>query len=265
MRDRMVIICAVNDEETLKRDLMSSPMTSSGEVPVFTYRGAKTAGEAYNAGIEATNEDYMIFTHQYVYLPHNWDLRLAGNIQFLEENGFRWGVLGCLGVTPNGEFAGTVWSSGAGHEYKNEILRPVEVRSLDEVVLVVRRSTNIHFDPQLPHFHLYGTDIVLTAAKAGYKSYAINAPIIHNSNQLLGLDHNYRTPFAYMCDKWSAELPVRTPICNLSSNKIGLLRTRFRIARKILFRRLQGRSLNRPLPSPSLKAQELGYESPPNA
>jgi len=261
----MVIICAVNNEETLKRDLMSSPMTSSGEVPVFTYRRAKTAGEAYNAGIEATNEEYMIFVHQDVYLPRNWDLELSRNIEFLESNGVRWGVLGCLGVTPSGEFAGTVWSSGADRECKNETEKPVEVRSLDEVVLVVRRSTNIRFDPRLPHFHLYGTDIVLSAADAGYKSYAINAPIIHNSNQLLGLDHGYRTAFAYMCDKWSAELPVRTPICNLSSNRLGLLRAHFRISRKLLFRRLQGRSLNQSLPSPGLKAQELGYEEPPNA
>jgi hypothetical protein len=262
IQNEMVVICAVNNEETLRRDLMSSPIMQSGTVPIFTYRRAKTAGEAYNAGIEATKGEYMIFAHQDVYLPLDWELELRKNIRLLEDRNVSWGVLGCMGVTRSGEVAGTVWSSGSGREYQRRIEQPVEVCSLDEVVLVVRRSTNLVFDPRLPSFHLYGTDIVLSAANAGYKSFAINAPIIHNSNPVLGLDHGYRTAFDYMCDKWSAELPVRTLICELSSNRLSLLTTHVRLTKNQLLRKLQGRTPNRPLPSPSLKAQELGYEKP---
>jgi len=260
MRKDIVIICAVNNDESLERDLKSSPMVRSGEIPAFFYRGARSAGEAYNAGIEATQEEYMIFVHQDVYLPRDWHLAVLRNIELLESRDASWGVLGCYGITAAGRGAGTVWSSGANREYRAEIRVPVEVRSLEEVLLVVRRSSNVVFDSELPSFHLYGTDVVLSAASAGYKSYAINAPIIHNSKQLYTLDHGYRSAFAYMCNKWSAELPVRTSICTLSRNKLSLLNMRFRLSKRRVLHRLQGRSPNRPLSNPSLKAQELGYE-----
>ena len=260
MLDAMTIICAVNSEHTLQRDLMASPMVCDDGVPVFTYRGAKTAGEAYNAGIEATSGEYMIFVHQDVYLPLGWDLDLRRSIQILDDNDVPWAVLGCMGVTRSGVFAGTVWSAGSNREYDNAIEEPTEVRSLDEVVLVVRRSTGVRFDSALPHFHLYGTDVVLSAARAGYPSFAIHAPVVHNSNQLRGLDEGYRHAFGYMCDKWSDELPVRTPVCMLSSNRLSLLRTHLRLSRRRLARRLRGRGLNGPLPNPRRKAQELGYE-----
>jgi len=260
-RNKMVVICAVNNDQTLERDLMSSPMLAEEDVPLFIRRGATSAGEAYNAGIAGTTQEYMIFAHQDVYLPRGWDTQLSKHIQLLEEHDLPWGVIGCAGVTRSGKYVGTVWSSGAAREYKSESDQPAEIRSLDEVVLVVRRSANLCFDSELPHFHLYGTDIVLAAATAGYRSFAINAPVVHNSNQLVGLDSSYKAAFEYMCDKWSKELPIRTPICVLSSNKLSLFRTNLWLTRSDLLRKLRGRSPNRPVPNPSIKAQELGYET----
>jgi len=261
VRDKMVVICAVNNEESLERDLLSSPMLRDGRVPVFTYRNAKSAGEAYNAGIEATDQEYMVFVHQDVYLPLGWELQVSRAIRFLEDKQVPWAVLGCMGVTRSGDFAGTGWSSGSRREHRHGPQQPTEVSSLDEVVLVVRRSTNVVFDPRLPFFHLYGTDVVLAAASAGYKSFAVYCPVVHNSNALRGLDHTYRAAFDYMCEKWAAELPVRTPICVLSSNRLSLWRTHLRINRRRLFSRFNRRSPLGPVPSPRRKAEELGYES----
>jgi hypothetical protein len=259
MRDKMAIVCAVNNEESLERDLLSSPLLRDGQVPVVTIRDAKSAGEAYNAGLRATDQEYIIFVHQDVYLPRGWDLELSRNIQRLRQERAPWAVLGCIGVTRGGEFAGTCWSSGARREHRHGPERPTVVTSLDEVVLVVRRSTDVLFDPRLPFFHLYGTDIVLTAARAGFQSFAVYAPVVHNSNALRGLDRTYRSAFDYMCAKWRSELPLRTPICVLSTNKLSLWRTHLRLKKRLLVRSLRRRGSFGPLPNPARQAETLGY------
>lgn len=63
-----------------------------------------------------------------------------------------------------------------------EASKPVAIASLDELLLIIRRGANVGFDPELLRFHLYGTDVVLTAYSQGKSAYVMDIPAIHNSN-----------------------------------------------------------------------------------
>jgi hypothetical protein len=93
---------------------------------------------------------------------------------------------------------------------------PVEASVLDELLLVLRRSSGLRFDEQLPAFHLYGADICLQAGAAGMNSYIIPAFCIHNSNGVRYLPRNYWQAYLYMRRKWWKSLPVNTCCCTLS-------------------------------------------------
>jgi hypothetical protein len=93
---------------------------------------------------------------------------------------------------------------------------PVEAETLDELLLVVRRSSRLRFDEQLPGFHLYGTDICLTARKSGMKAYIIPAFCVHNTAGLDFLPVSFWRSYLYLRRKWRAGLPIKTPCTTIS-------------------------------------------------
>ena len=75
----------------------------------------------------------------------------------------------------------------------------------------------LRFDPDLPAFHLYATDIILQAAARGLRSYAIDAPVVHNSRRNpQPLDRGYRDAYRYMRRKWRDRLPLRTCVVDVT-------------------------------------------------
>jgi hypothetical protein len=106
--------------------------------------------------------------------------------------------------------------SGAPFEH------PKPVQTLDEIVLILRKSSSLRFDEQLPHFHLYGTDICLQASRRGLKSYAVSAFCIHNTRQTLVLPAEF-----YECCKcirrtWSNCLPIQTTCVRITAFNIPI-------------------------------------------
>ena len=182
---RFAVVVACNDDEVLQSNLMRSPEISSFE-EVVVRRGFKSAGEAYNSGMDATTADVIVFAHQDVYLPDGWFKTLSDTIEKLSARDPQWAVLGLFGIALAGNEAGHVYSCGIQRVLGRPMLEaPVEVGSLDELVLIVRRSSGVRFDDKLPGFHLYGTDICLEARRKGMKSYAISTrSAFYNSNGL---------------------------------------------------------------------------------
>lgn len=87
---------------------------------------------------------------------------------------------------------------------------PHPVSSLDEIALIVPRQTPLRFDTSVG-FHLYGTDICLTAARQGLESVAIDAPLFHNSRQGASLPAAYHQSEQIIKSKWAGHLPITTP------------------------------------------------------
>ena len=217
-------VTAANNEKVLAQNLLASPALQDGH-QLIVQRGYASAGRAYNEAMEKAVHDLVAFVHQDVFLPQGWDRRLLDVVAGLEQRGTRWGALGCYGISLSGGAAGYLYANGLG-SLLGSPGAPVEAQSLDEVVLVLRRSGGLRFDPDLPGFHLYGTDICLQARQAGRRCYAIGNFCFHNSLPILGLNADFWGCAEYLRRKWRPSLPVKTPCIVLEPGRLRLWRRR---------------------------------------
>jgi glycosyltransferase involved in cell wall biosynthesis len=181
---------------------------------IIIQEGFPSASLGYNDGIDRAETDLIVFCHQDVYFPKEWLANLGRSLSMLEKSDPEWGVLGCYGIKTNGPCTGYVYSVGLGIVGK-PFIEPVAIDTLDEFVLIMRKSSNLRFDPALPHFHFYGTDICMTARMAKKNSYAICAFSIHNTS------FGPLAPDFFMCywpikKKWAKYLPIQTPCIKIT-------------------------------------------------
>jgi hypothetical protein len=228
---RLAVVAAVNDEATLARNLAASPLIASGRAALTPIRGARCASAAYNAGLDATDAPLVVFAHQDVWLPPAFEAGLAAATADLDQRDPAWAVLGVFGTTAAGRRVGRVWSSGIGRCVGEPVDAPTPVVSVDELVIVLRRDAGLRFDPTLPHFHLYGTDIVQTALAAGRGAWAATLPVVHNSRYVPTLSGGFTDAYRHMRRKWRAALPIATPVTRITASGLDLMRSNFRLWR----------------------------------
>ena len=210
------IAAAVNDVDILRGNLYRSPGIFDYANQIIVKENCASASLAYNAAIDEAQNDLMIFVHQDVYLPEDWFSNLARSLRYLRERRIEWGVLGCFGVNrtaPDG--VGRIYSTGWGR-IGTSIANPERVDTLDEIVLVIRKSSGLRFDEALPHFHLYGADICLSARDKGKANYAFQGYCVHNTNQLLRLPEEFYQCYHYLKAKWRKFLPIYTSCIKVS-------------------------------------------------
>jgi hypothetical protein len=250
-----VIVCAVNRDDVLTANLLRSPDVLRGNARVIENRGHASAGAAYNAGLgRAGDAGVVAFIHQDVYLPAGWVGRVTATLATLED---KWAVAGVWGVRYDGQFAGRVWCSGGGQEHVG-LPGTNEVASLDEIVLILNTRHGLRFDPKLPGYHLYATDLIMQAQQRGLKTVCIDAAVVHNSRRNpQPLDRAYRRAYRYMQRKWANQLPLRTCVVDVTRSGWPMYRqwARNRVAQ------LRGRvKAAPPAPDSAAIARRLGYE-----
>ena len=146
------------------------PACADHMVTRFSFRRIfPSAAKAYNEAIDRAANDLMVFAHQDMIFPESWPKQLEEALVYLEASDPGWGVLGCYGKARDGVGHGWTYSPGQGL-IGRRFGYPEPIQTLDEIVLVFRMSSGLRFDDDLPHFHLYGTDICLRAAGRGMKS-----------------------------------------------------------------------------------------------
>jgi len=248
---------AINDRSILRKNLESSCVFDNDRRILNLYENRNSASTAYIEGINDSASDYMIFAHQDVYLPAPWIDRLKIAIAHLNRTDQRWAVLGVVGVTADNEHVGRAWSSGIGRVIGRPLDRPVEVVSVDEMVIVLRRQSGCMFDPDLPGFHLYGTDIVQIARSQGGTAYVADLPVVHNSRPVVDLDRGFTSAYRYMRNKWASRLPINTLIVPVARSMIPLYRAR---ARLIWTRKSRLQKAVDPSQDPRMIAEMVGFE-----
>lgn len=203
----LCFVVAVNDEKIFELNFKRSKNIEG--VAFIKQKGYCSAAQAYNEAIDHSENEYLVFLHQDVYLPPSWVSNLLYYLNKLNNKNINWGVIGIAGVNKNGEVVGRLWSQGINREINNgnEIEK---VYSLDEVVIVLRKSTGLRFDENLSGFHLYGTDIVMQSAQKEYDNFVIHLPVIHNDKTKYLLDFSYLKAYWYMRNKWYSFLPIPT-------------------------------------------------------
>lgn len=222
------LIAAVNSEEILEGCLARSPDVALGRLALTAIRGARSMAEAYNRGLDASGGKYALLAHQDVYLPHGWLDIAMDKIAELNATQPDWMVAGPYGVQKDGSHIGRVWDVGIGRELGAPGFPATPVVSLDELLLVLRRDSDYRFDDKLPHFHLYGTDLVQSGLQMGRSAWAIEMPLVHNSQLVSSLSGGYTRAYRYMCKKWAQKLPIPTTVVSVTRNPIPLARAKWR-------------------------------------
>ena len=207
---KISIVAAVNNLDVLRNNLLISPDIANhkSELQLLFKENYASAALAYNSAIDEAENDIIIFIHQDIYLPEGWFADLGRCLKYLEAKQSDWGVLGCFG-SRHDAFGGLgqVYTNGLGL-HGNRIAEPEPVETLDEIILIIRKSSGLRFDAELPHFHLYGTDLCLIAQDRGMTNYAFQGFCIHNTNQLLQLPSEFYQCHDYIKAKWAKYLPI---------------------------------------------------------
>jgi hypothetical protein len=233
------VICATNDEDVLKSCLLNSPDIREAS-EIILQRGYTSAAAAYNCAIDKAQSDLLVFVHQDVYLPQGWLASLRRALDLLTKVDPNWGVAGVYGVNKSWDDATGFLYCTANGRLGNSFEGGREVRSLDELILIMRKSSNLRFDEQLPGFHLYGTDICLEARRRGMKSYAISAFCIHNTNGFRMLPLQFWRCYLFMRKKWRSELPIATPCTEITLGCLPMIRFNISRAANIALGRYRG-------------------------
>ena len=224
----VTFVVAVNSRDLLERNFLASPgLGKSRHHQILIQDNFTSAAKAYNDAIDRADNDLIVFCHQDVLLPEAWLSQLQRALDDLARSDPKWGVLGSYGNTQDGRGWGHVYSSGddtIGKPFK----RPVGVQTLDEIVLILRKSSGLRFDDSLPHFHFYGTDICLRAAKRGMKSYAVSAFCIHNTHQTLVLPKEFYECCRHIKRVWKEYLPIQTSCIRITKFNFPIYSRRLR-------------------------------------
>jgi Glycosyltransferase like family len=220
MKDEsFTFVSAVNDMDVLQKNLCLSPCINSCRSNQFIIkRNYPAASLAYNEAINESENETVIFVHQDIFLPESWLTNLRTSLYYFNKEKIQWGVLGCYGVRNNvgeGIELGQVYTNGLGI-VGHKIDKPEYVETLDEIVLVIQKSSDLRFDQSLPSFHLYGTDLCMSAREKGLLCYAIPAFCIHNTNQILHLPKEFYECYRHIKRKWKKYLPIYTSCIEIS-------------------------------------------------
>jgi hypothetical protein len=180
--------------------------------------GFPSASLAYNDAIDKSENDLIVFAHQDILFPAKWidELRLA--LAQLEESDPSWGVLGCYGETLHDNGRGYILSGAQGVLGK-PFRQPEPVQTLDEIVLILRKSSGMRFDESLPHFHFYGADISLQAAQQAHGVYVIPAFCVHNTSQQWALPAEFYECYSHFRMKWKEWLPIQTTVIRVTRSE----------------------------------------------
>lgn len=193
------VVTMVNDDElyALSKETLNE-QHGLGEVqwlPVWPDQIGCGATTALNTGIEQAQADWVVLAHQDVLYPAGWWGRVKAQLDAYTSELV--GVAGLVGIDRQGHHHGHVLDAH-GHLW-SECL-PRRVVGLDEHVLIVRKSSGLRFDPDLPGFHCYGTDICLEARRQGFAAITLDAPVIHLSPGKI--DDSYFVTSDWMLKKW---------------------------------------------------------------
>lgn len=218
------VVVAVNNDEIVKENLLSSPCFRTVKRHEFILqRGFPSAALAYNDAIARASNDLLVLVHQDMILPVEWLQQVTDSLEQLNQQDPEWGVVGCWGATNTGCHYGHIYSTGLGVLGK-QFRDPVRVQTLDEVVLIYRRSTGLLFDSTLPHFHFYGTDICLRSARQGRACYVIPAFAVHNTQEIVRLPREFYQSYAHIRRVWKNQLPIYTSCTTISQFNAEVLK-----------------------------------------
>jgi hypothetical protein len=225
--DATFVTTRSGDARVFEKNFAASPcLEGLSRDRIIVQEGFSSAALAYNDAIDRAQTDLIVFAHQDVYFPDRWLADLDRSLKILDAVDSDWGVLGGWGTNRVGSPAGYLYSVGLGVLGK-PFERPVAVDTLDEFILILRKSSGLRFDPALPSFHFYGMDICMSARKNKKKCYAISAFSVHNTSYGY-LSPEFYNSYWHVRKKWREFLPIQTSCIRVSAWNENLISRKFK-------------------------------------
>lgn len=207
----------------------------------------------FNTAMTETTEPYLIYCHQDLLLESGDGFAtLMGILQELERSDPRWAVLGNAGWS-NLAHVALVITDPVWRDRRIGTL-PQRVESLDENFLVLRTAARLRCSEALSGFHLFATDLCLSAQQRGLTCYVIDFHLTHLSCGNKGQDfYDVRRRFVACWSRQFSFKFVRTPSTILFLSRILPLRLLLDSPpmRYVVSRPATQRVLSRLLPSPA--------------
>jgi hypothetical protein len=216
-------IVATNNEDLLQKNFLSSKVIRDKKYPVILQRGYSNIGKAYNDAMAKMDAEILVCLHQDVFLPDNWENQALAALDGLKT--VKWGVLGVAGmqsVERGRVIVGHLLDQGK--EIGSPENLPIQVDTLDELLLIIRNDGQLRFDEGIPTTHLYGADICLEATSRGLGCFAISAYCHHNAIVCNRDTPEFRKAVKYMQKKWKRRLPFVTTCTVVESKSVENLR-----------------------------------------
>ncbi len=210
------LVVAVNDPDEMRENLMRSPCLQHGRHELIAVdnvgnRASANMGALYVAAAARAAHDLVLFAHQDLLFPEDFDGRLAAALTDLERDDPDWGVVGSAGVDLEGGAYVGHWCDPGGKRRTDPL--PQRVQVLDELWLGVRRSRGPTFDADLPGFHCYGADVCLAARSAGRHCYALDAFCWHKHRDPAGAVITARDQSPKIVQRDSAAFRAEFALC----------------------------------------------------
>lgn len=224
-----LIVSVYRDEEVLQSTLLRSPALKMAR-RVLCQRDFPNVSAAYNAAIRECEDDVLVFTHPDVYLSRAWYESFQRSLDWLGRNDPQWAVAGMSGMTRDGTTRQFSYSTGIGGFLGVPFSEPCEVRTLDEFVFALRRSSGLTFDEKIPgaQSQLCTTDLCLQAEHKGLRSYSLPCFALHNSNRWSHLPMGFWKCYLYIRKKWRKALPVEVPYTTLTAGCLPMIKNTVR-------------------------------------
>ena len=175
----VTFLCCVNRPDVARSCLLASPCLAPGTGhQLLIVQGMRSAGEGFALALQLARHPWIVMVHQDVFLPAGWDGQFDAGVSAALRTFPRVAVAGVYGVRADGEHVGLVYDRDRW--LGRAPAQPQPVRSLDELLLAVRRDRGLRVEPDLG-WHLYGTDLCLQAEATGQDAVVIAAACEHRS------------------------------------------------------------------------------------
>ncbi|MDY0189358.1 MAG: hypothetical protein RBR22_01375 [Desulfuromonas sp.] len=218
-------VACVSDVSCLNKYLLASPCLQRKEYSQAIYFNASSAAAAFNAEMDKNPQfEWLIWVHQDVFLPSDWDKVFIQRISEATDRFPRLAVVGVYGVS---NFKSQPKRLGNVCDRGQKLCEPATLPSLansfDEMLIAARCDSGLRFDPNLG-FDFYATDIALTAFDRGLEAAVVDASCQHWSStsremNSIKLAQRIIGSANVFEQKWNRKLPLTTSC--FSINKIG--------------------------------------------
>lgn len=139
------------------------------------------AFDGLNQFLNKAKGKYVILVHQDVEFKFDNSEILKDRIEQMNKLDSKWAILGNAGYSDKNINRQFTRITDPGHTNQQDGPFPAKVSCIDENIMIVKNDLNLMISKNIGHFHLYGADLCLQAARQGYSTYVIDFHILHKS------------------------------------------------------------------------------------